>query len=248
MPDILLVTYLYTCSETSPSWRPFRHISEEFLARVQLAVHRHARGWGARGHRDDDTRTVSVLCRSIYHNKHKHTAVVERLSALSCQWSAGQDGVMDAAQGWRLDPHHIWPAYVQWRLAVFARIRRTQRLETSNTICEWTRRRPVRVSSLVPSTVGTPSIPNYNWWVYIEVSHIHIWCLHLKLQFLMWKFSTSEDQPHRRSTTRLVAQSSYSVSSQRFRIRLHISPGVMASVCSTTTPVVEALGKHRDKK
>lgn len=69
----------------------------------------------------------------------------------------------------------------------------------------------------------------------------------MKLQFLMWKFSTSEDQPHRRSITRLVAPSSYSVSSQRFRIRLHISPGVMAFVCSTTTPVVEALGNHGDK-
>lgn len=69
----------------------------------------------------------------------------------------------------------------------------------------------------------------------------------MKLQFLMWKFSTSEDQPHRRSITRLVAPSSYSVSSQRFRIRLHISPGVMAFVYSTTTPVVEALGNHGDK-
>lgn len=63
------------------------------------------------------------------------------------------------------------------------------------------------------------------------------------LQFLMWKFSTSEDRPRPRSTTRLAAPSSYSASSQGYRIHRPTSPGGTASARSTTIPVEVALGR-----
>lgn len=150
-------------SKTTASWRPVRHIPQELLAGVLLTVHRHARGWGAGGHRNDHPRAVSVFRRSVHHAKHQHPAVLERVPPLPGERSAGQDRLLDAEARRRPHPDHLWPAHVQRRFALLPGVRGAQWLEATDPVRQRAGRGPLRVPGVLASAARPARLPDDNW-------------------------------------------------------------------------------------